>query len=509
MTSTLPDRNHGGVRSDPVGPDRPPPADTRIGEDRHEAIDHHRADLERIASKRTGDDEPTATAVRAQARLDDDDRYRQEIADMTATDIRAGLRTDSHGLATALEGLGWDVAYCSRSAVIWWRKKGGKWQPGDDNLVAWIRQQIADAFTVSGKPMRFGRDTWPGALGAVLHTRTVDMFEVWLDRLPAWDGHSRIDGWLSQCFEIVEHDPDSRDLAAWASGFLLLGAVERAREPGAKLDEMPVLVGPQGCGKSTALRWLLPQGAWGDRWFSDALNLSADNKVRAESLLGRVVVEVSEMTGATRAEVDSLKAFLSRTDDGAVRLAYRENPTPMQRRAIMAGTTNNVEALPNDVSGNRRFVVVEIASGNPTYLRQYLDANRDQMWAEACALYDGGARARLPEALSTAQADVNERHRRRDAILEDALGSFLALQVQPFPMADAAIATGLLHPADGPGKLSKRDQGRLAIALRAMGCTDTRRTVDGRKLRLWTTPNGPVDHPGPSFSAGVPPHLDF
>ena len=61
----------------------------------------------------------------------------------------------------------------------------------------------------------------------------------------------------------------------------------------------------------------------------------------AEALQGRVIVEASELAGLNRAEIEALKAFLTRQDDGGVRLSWRRNPNPMPRRAIIIGTTND------------------------------------------------------------------------------------------------------------------------------------------------------------------------
>ena len=211
-------------------------------------------------------------------------------------------------------------------------------------------------------------------------------------------------------------------IATWVSRFLLLGPIARAFRPGRKLDESPVLAGPQGCGKSTALRKLLPDSE--PDWFADGLHLAAEPKTRAEALLGRVIIEASEMAGATRADLESLKAFLTRTDDGSVRLAYRRNPETMLRRCIIVGTTNADSSLPNDVTGNRRFVVIDVAAGPDGVegLRSYLDTNRAQLWAEALAVHGAGSDPiRLPEGLGSAQAEANERHRRSDSVLEDAV----------------------------------------------------------------------------------------
>ena len=80
-------------------------------------------------------------------------------------------------------------------------------------------------------------------------------------------------------------------MVSWVSRMILLVPVQRAFRPGAKHDEMPVLIGPQGIGKSTAFRLLLPPESRAD-WFSDGLNMYAPTKERAEALLGRIIVEV-------------------------------------------------------------------------------------------------------------------------------------------------------------------------------------------------------------------------
>ena len=408
------------------------------------------------------------------------------------------LTPDADGLEQALERLGWIVAYDMRSQQTWFRQQGEQWAQASDRKIASIKREMARSFvTPQNQPLVFGRVRWPDAINALLNDRETDFFGDWLDSLDGWDGHRRIDGWLHSCFDIEPGD----ELAAWASRFLLLGAVQRTRQPGTKLDETPVLVGGQGIGKSTALRWLLPTGQWGDRWFCDGLHLAADPKQRAESLQGRVVVEVSEMAGSSRADLESLKAFLSRTDDGSVRLSYRHNPESSPRRAILCGTTNATESLPNDVTGNRRFVVVELNGGNPTFVRQYLDANRAQMWAEAIALHTEGASARLPDHLKAAQSDRNETHRRRDPIVEDALKAWLARTANnTFTLAEAAIASGLVHNMDAPGKLSRQDTTRLTAALRSAGCNDDREYVEcngeQRRIRIWRKPDHLRDSTG-------------
>lgn len=231
-------------------------------------------------------------------------------------------------------------------------------------------------------------------------------------------------------------------------------------------------------------------------WFGDGLNLAADNKERTESLLGKVLVEASELAGSNRAELESLKAFLSRTDDGGIRLAYRRNPEhSLPRRCITAGTMNN-DALPNDPSGLRRFVVVKVKPGEyngrhgAAAVRLYLDIYREVLWAEALARYREGEEAWLPQHLAPVQAMVNEEHRRRDDVIEDALTDWLAVGRDGFTTGEAAVGIGLARDGE-VAKLTRRDEMRLAAALVQAGCTKKRaRTAGGRKW-VWNGPTWP------------------
>ena len=137
------------------------------------------------------------------------------------------------------------------------------------------------------------------AVLAILHRHREDPFHTFLERLPKWDEKPRIDGLLTQVFKAPD-DP----LTQWASRYPFIGAVQRAFVPGARIKEIPVLKGPQGVGKSPYLAHALPPEYRRD-WFNDALNLSGDPRELAESLQGRVLVELAELTGIRRAEIEA------------------------------------------------------------------------------------------------------------------------------------------------------------------------------------------------------------
>ena len=133
------------------------------------------------------------------------------------------------------------------------------------------------------------------------------------------------------------------------------------------------------------------------------------------------------MSGSTRAEVESIKGFLARQDDGAVRLTYRRDPIDLPRRCIIVGSTNDPRCLPNDPSGNRRFVPVPVPAGDPRQIRAFMNAERQQLWAEAKQRVLGLKQpAWLPDELKAQQAVENEIYRATDEIAEDAVQEFLA-----------------------------------------------------------------------------------
>lgn len=116
-----------------------------------------------------------------------------------------------------------------------------------------------------------------------------------------------------------------------------------------------------------------------------------------QAVFGRVIVEVSEMGGRRRADVEAMKAFVKRMDDGSVRLPWHRMAEPLPRRFVMAATTNRSDDLPNDPSGNRRFVPVALPDGSN--VEAYMYGNREQLWTETAARWQAGERANLPRDL--------------------------------------------------------------------------------------------------------------
>ena len=319
-------------------------------------------------------------------------------------------------------------------------------------------------------PLRYGLESWSEHLNALLFSRECDPFLVWLESLPAWDGSRRLAKLLPACLGAAEGP-----LTSWASTYLTLGAIQRSYEPGGLLREIPILIGPQRIGKSQLLSNLLPA----DRpdWFSDSVCVSDPTQKRVEGMLGRVIVELSELTGFRRAELESLKAFISRRDDGATRLAYRRDTETALRRCILVGTSNDQECLPNDASGNSRYVPIQCSKGS--HIEPFMAQWRTQLWAEGLALYRDGERANLPRSLMDLQAEHGERHRRKDQVVEDSVAGID--HPGPHTIGELCMMADPVIPSS-----DRRAVARLADALRLAGWSKSHeRTEGGKRAYLW------------------------
>ena len=365
------------------------------------------------------------------------------------------------------------------------------WTPLTDRIADAISEQIRKRFVTIKRrrherelvPAVFGRERWTTCLNAVLFRHEIDLFKEWLDQLTP-EPSPRLDRWVADLFNLHR---DSVPFVTWASRFLLLGAVQRTYNPGCKLDEMPVFVGKQGLGKSTIGLAILPHEFQEDG-HGDALVLASTAKEFAEALLGKITVEASEMAGLGRADIERLKSNITRLNDGSVRLAYRRNPESMPRRCVFYGTSNERECLPNDVTGNRRFVVIEF-EGDRAYqaVESFFDQHRLELWKAAKHAYLQGDRANLPRDMYRSQQTANEAYRRADELIENDVAR---LDLERFRNGvELSVLTEILYSGKADQKLNSRGWGhRIGKALRSRGWTKKRTRHYGQLKMMWFPP---------------------
>ena len=237
------------------------------------------------------------------------------------------------------------------------------------------------------------------ALAAAASDQAYHPVQEYLEALQ-WDGKPRLDRLF---IDYLGAEDTAYTRAVTRKAFV--AAVARVMRPGCKYDTMLVLVGSQGRHKSTILAKL------GGEWFSDSLRTFGD-KDSMETIQGTWLNEVAEMQAMSKADVDAVKMFLSKTND-YYRAAYGRYTADRPRQCVFFGTTNSKECLV-DLTGGRRFWVVDIDQQLRTKnVFQDLDNEKDQLWAEAVAYWRLGEALYLPQDLETVARQVQEEHRAR------------------------------------------------------------------------------------------------
>ena len=194
-----------------------------------------------------------------------------------------------------------------------------------------------------------------------------------------WDGVQRIDTFLEQYCNAQTTELNGKDVSGYVrkiSRKFMLQCVARGLDPGCKADNVLVLEGLQGIGKSRLLC------ALGGEFFTD-MPIDITNKDSLMLVARRWIVELTELETLKPDQVRSLKGFFSRRSD-TFRRPYGRNDADYPRRAVFIGTTNESAYL-SDPTGNRRYWTVRCG----TKLQVHnLARDRDQLFAEAVAVYD-------------------------------------------------------------------------------------------------------------------------
>jgi len=171
---------------------------------------------------------------------------------------------------------------------------------------------------------------------------------------------------------------------------------------------MLVLSGPQGIGKSTLISRLAGE------WFSDSLNLGdTKDKTAAEKLQGYWILEIGELAGLRKAEVETLRSFLSRQND-IYRAAFGKRATPHPRQCIFFGTTNAESGYLRDTTGNRRFWPVKTPGGGDKHTWDLTAEEIAQIWAEALVYVNAGEKLNL-----SAEIEALAKKEQREALESD------------------------------------------------------------------------------------------
>lgn len=282
----------------------------------------------------------------------------------------------------------------------------------DENLKGIVFNQLSDGMEIKGEvpwshPSKFWRDAddaqlisyidltygnfsarnYDIAVSKVTDDRSYHPIKEFLASLPEWDEIPRVDTLLVDFLGAVDNE-----YVRAVTRKTLVAAIARVMTPGCKFDTMLVLSGPQGKGKSTLIAKLCGE------WFNDSLLLSdTKDKTAAEKLQGYWILEIGELAGLKKTDIETLRGFLSRQND-IYRAAFGRRATPHPRQCVFIGTTN-ADTYLRDITGNRRFWPVKVPGGTGRGSWELTREEVELIWAEALYYYKNGETLHLPKEL--------------------------------------------------------------------------------------------------------------
>ena len=220
----------------------------------------------------------------------------------------------------------------------------------------------------------------------------------YLNSLPAWDGVKRVEDLFIRYLQA-----EDTEYVRTVTRKTFAAAVARIYVPGIKFDCVPVLDGVQGIGKSSIVKELV-----GSEYYSETLSLTDMNdKAGAEKLQGFWVMEIAELAGMKKADIEKVKAFLSTSDD-KYRPSYGKTVESHPRQCIIIASVNGERGYLRDITGNRRFWIIKVHQKKQEKTWKFNEYFRQQFWAEAKAIWEAGEKLYL-EGDILKEAELHQR----------------------------------------------------------------------------------------------------
>lgn len=266
------------------------------------------------------------------------------------------------------------------------KTNGDLWSDHEDIKIKYYLERRYD--------MQAGLPMIRESIDLVGHKKSFHPVKDYLKRVK-WDGKPRVESLLIDYLGAK----DSLYTRAVARK-TLAAAIARVFKPGCKFDYVLILEGSQGKRKSSFVD-TLARG-----WFTDDLKTFDKPRETVEVLKGKWIVEIPELQAFSKSEIETIKAFFSRRVE-RTREAFARRPGDYPRQCIFIGTTNDTKYL-KDETGNRRFWPVHTERREIDIDK--LEANIDQIWAEALEIYKSGEPLYLdPEVEEIARREQAER----------------------------------------------------------------------------------------------------
>lgn len=351
----------------------------------------------------------------------------------------------------------WYDEFHQRIFTTWNTGKRREWRDVDTiNLTIFLQREVGFIKIAGGNVHE--------AIVSFAHENKRNEPRDWMESLK-WDGTPRIDKFLVTCLGA----PENEYTLAVSKNFWV-GMAARIFRPGCQLDNMVVLEGPQGIGKTNALR------AIGGSWYAEASE-SVTSKDFFMVLQGKLIIEIAELDSFSRADSTRIKQVVTCKMD-RYRAPYERTPEDHDRMTVFVGTTNDDHYL-RDTTGGRRFWPVKCTEIHV----ELIEAMREQLFAEAVARFKAGENwYETPRALTLAQQE----ERRHVDEFEEIVQEYLRGKYE-VKMLEVANHIGIKQ-AD----FDRGSQMRIAKIIRILGweCHVIRRGDE--VSRIWKPKNSPI-----------------
>jgi predicted P-loop ATPase len=356
-----------------------------------------------------------------------------------------------------------------------WSERGASWTP----RVLQDRDYSEAVMWLEGRHMTPKASNIAAVIQTVAERAEFDRLREYLEGLK-WDGKKRVDTWLTY-YAGVEDGTYARTIGArW-----LISSVARGLSPGCKVDTMPILEGPQGARKSTALRAL-----YGDEFFTDELS-DIGSKDAIMEMQGVWGLEVAEMHRFNASETSAVKKFLSRQTD-RYRPPYGRVVIEAPRRVCITGTINpEGNAYLKDPTGARRFWPITVGAIDTDAITK----DRDQLWAEAAQMY----RNKVPWWVQADEVSAVQVEQERRTDVDVWLGI-----IAPFVRASASVSQLEIFRQLGiPTKdVDYRHAGRVGRIMKKLGWASARDRSNGEDQTIFIAPQRDTGDSGGRDSDG-------
>jgi len=205
--------------------------------------------------------------------------------------------------------------------------------------------------TMSINALKSGVDSWDKDLNRYIDSDLIPQYFPMMDylsHLPAWDGKDRV-ALLSKRVK-TSNAYWSCDFHVWLLSMVKQWMGKRLQHGNAIV---PLLIGPQGSGKTTFCRRLLPEEL--QAYYNDHLSMKSENDIFI-AMSSYALINIDEFDALSRGQQPILKYLLSK-HDVKMRPPYGKVVERRHRFASFIATTNNRRPLV-DPTGSRRFVCI-------------------------------------------------------------------------------------------------------------------------------------------------------